>query len=134
MAVGAVIGGVAGGLAGKAAAEAFDPTVEDAYWRANHPSQPWVDRNLDYEADYAPAYRYGSQEYATRRGSWEDAESQLEKGWDDFKGGSRLKWEQAKDAVQAGWRRVERAISQDADTGDRSHPPADFESTAGDRC
>lgn len=122
-AVGAAVGGIAGGLIGKATAEAIDPTVEDAYWEANHPSQPWADRNLDYGTDYAPAYRYGSQEYVARRSSWEGSEADLQDGWDDFKGESRLKWEDAKDAVQAGWRRVERAIPPDAD---HHHPAPDY--------
>src|SRR5215207_7498638 len=54
-AVGAVIGAVAGGLAGKGAAEAIDPTAEDAYWRENHQTQPFA-RNRSYE-EYSPAYR-----------------------------------------------------------------------------
>src|SRR5688572_18850202 len=41
-AVGGAIGAVAGGLGGKAAAEAVNPTQEDAYWRSNYASRPYV--------------------------------------------------------------------------------------------
>src|SRR3954470_1818994 len=57
--VGAVIGAVAGGLAGKGAAEAVNPTAEDAYWRENHANRPYHDPNYSYDEDYRPAYEYG---------------------------------------------------------------------------
>src|SRR3954463_13774531 len=41
-AVGAVVGAVAGGLAGKGVAEAVNPTEEDAYWRDNYSTRPYV--------------------------------------------------------------------------------------------
>src|SRR5215207_5280110 len=50
-AVGAVIGAVAGGLAGKGAAEAIDPTAEDAYWRNEHAKRPYHDKNYTYDQD-----------------------------------------------------------------------------------
>ena len=115
VAVGTLVGGVAGGLAGKAGAEAFDPTEEDAYWRANHSSQPWADREFGYDVDYAPAYRYGADQYARRRSSWDEAEDDLRVEWEKVKGESRLKWEQAKQAVRAGWHRVETALPGDFD-------------------
>src|SRR5690606_23614384 len=55
-AVGLAAGAVAGGLAGKGAAEAVNPTAEDAYWRENYSTQPWAERNYTYE-DYQPAFR-----------------------------------------------------------------------------
>src|SRR2546430_1295573 len=54
--VGAVVGALAGGLAGKEITESIDPTVEDAYWRENYSSRPYVDQSTSYD-DYAPAYR-----------------------------------------------------------------------------
>src|ERR1044071_4578019 len=57
-AVGLAAGAIAGGLAGKGAAEAVNPTREDAYWRDNYSSQPWYDRNMNYD-DYSPAFRTG---------------------------------------------------------------------------
>src|SRR5436190_24133165 len=44
-AVGLAAGAIAGGFAGKEAAEAVNPTVEDAYWRENYSNEPWVERN-----------------------------------------------------------------------------------------
>src|SRR4051812_45662249 len=40
--VGGAIGAVAGGLAGKGAAEAVNPTIEDAYWRDNYKNRPYA--------------------------------------------------------------------------------------------
>ena len=51
--------------------------------------------------DYRPAYRYGTYargEYADRE--WDDRlAADLERGWDRFKGSSKLTWERAKHAV-----------------------------------
>jgi len=47
--VGAVVGSVAGGLAGKGAAEAVNPTAEDAYWRDNYKNQPYVEQGRTYD-------------------------------------------------------------------------------------
>src|SRR5438067_13433960 len=56
--VGAVIGAVAGGLAGKGAAEAVNPTAEDAYWRTNYANRPYYENAHTHDADYPPAYQY----------------------------------------------------------------------------
>src|SRR5690348_15169584 len=53
-AVGAVIGAVAGGYAGKGVAESIDPTAEDAYWRENYQSRPYVESGSTYD-EYRPA-------------------------------------------------------------------------------
>src|SRR6187549_3085303 len=71
--VGAVVGAVAGGLAGKGVAEAIDPTVEDAYWRENYSSRPYVEPGSSYD-DYAPAYQYGWESRSRFAGrSFDDA-------------------------------------------------------------
>jgi hypothetical protein len=105
--VGAVVGAVVGGYAGKAAAEAVDPTAEDAYWRENYRNRPYYDKNSTYE-DYSSAYRYGvtsSQQYPGKR--FDDVSSDLERGWEKTKGTSRLGWEKAKNATRDAWDRVE---------------------------
>ncbi|MBL8797282.1 MAG: hypothetical protein JNM56_25490, partial [Planctomycetia bacterium] len=56
--VGAIAGGVAGGLTGKGMAEAFDPTIEENYWRMHYQERPYVPPGASFD-DYAPAYRYG---------------------------------------------------------------------------
>ena len=119
-AVGAVVGAVAGGLAGKGVAEAINPTNEDAYWRENYKTRPYVTGDATYDDDSAPAYRYGWEsrtQYRDKR--FEDVESDLGRNWDRAKGRSRLGWERAKDATRDAWHRVERAIPGDADRDGR---------------
>jgi hypothetical protein len=108
-AVGLVVGGVVGGLAGKGAAEAVNPTAEEAYWRENYKSQPWVERTYSYD-DYGPAFQSGYQTYARHQGSgkkYEDIEPEMRRDWDRVKGKSRLEWDQARVASRAAWERVE---------------------------
>src|SRR5437870_3710004 len=107
-AVGAVVGAVAGGLAGKGVAEAVNPTEEDAYWRDNYSTRPYVQPGTTYD-EYSPAYRYGWESrsrYTGRR--FEDVENDLSRDWDRAKGKSRLDWEKAKAAARDAWDRVER--------------------------
>jgi len=115
---GAAIGAVAGGLAGKAVAEQVDPTVEDAYWRENYASRPYVGTGAVYE-DYGPAYRYGVDSYAGHGGRFEDAEPDLATGWERARGTSRLDWSDARHASRDAWSRlsdtIERAAPGDSD-------------------
>ena len=117
--VGAAAGAVIGGLAGKGVAEMIDPTVEEAYWRENYASRPYVDRRATFD-DYGPAYRYGVDAYGRYAGrTFEDAEPELMRDWDRAKGTSRLTWDNAKHATRDSWQRVsdsiERAIPGDSD-------------------
>ena len=121
-AVGAVVGAVAGGLAGKGVAEAVNPTAEESYWRENYTTRPYVTsgESYSYDEDYAPAYRYGWEsrtQHAGRR--YDDVETDLERGWDQAKGKSRLSWDRAKYATRDAWHRVERAMPGDADRDGR---------------
>ncbi len=56
--VGGVIGAVVGGLAGKAAAEAINPTAEEAHWRDNYTREPYYEQGRSFD-DYGPAYMHG---------------------------------------------------------------------------
>ncbi|MDQ6685231.1 MAG: hypothetical protein M3Z16_08890, partial [Pseudomonadota bacterium] len=97
---------VVGGLAGKGVAESIDPTREDAYWRENYRSRPYVGADASYD-DYGPAYGYGVNSYARHTGRrFDEVESDLSRGWDQAKGSSRLTWENAKGAVRDSWDRV----------------------------
>lgn len=120
-AIGLAAGAVAGGLAGKGAAEAVNPTVEDAYWRENYTNQPWAERTYTYD-DYQPAFRSGYEAYS-RYGvagkRYEDVEPELRSNWERTRGKSRLDWERAKSASRAAWHRVERALPGDADKDGR---------------
>jgi hypothetical protein len=117
--VGAVAGAVAGGLAGKAIAKSIDPTAEEAYWRENYSSRPYIPQGASYD-EYGPAYRYGVDAYGRYEGrSFEQAEPELLREWDRAKGTSRLTWENAKHAARDAWQRlsdfVERATPGDSD-------------------
>ena len=116
---GAAIGAVAGGYAGKAVEEQLDPTAEDAYWRENYRSRPYVERDADYEA-YRPAYQYGWESRSLHTGRrFEEVEPELERGWGERRTQSPLAWEKAKHATRDAWDRVERAIPGDADRDGR---------------
>ena len=116
-AAGIVGGAIVGGLAGKGVAEAVNPTVEEAYWRENHPRQ-WFGRNRPYE-DYSGAYRTGYEGYSrygnTR--SFEQCETDLQRDYEKNRGTSKLAWNEAKDAARAAWHKVhgrwERLIDYD---------------------
>lgn len=114
-AVGAVVGGVAGGLAGKSVAESIDPTAEEAYWEEHYRERPYYSDDVGFE-DYRPAYRQAFD--ARRRGTvqtFEDAEPQLERDWNQPPRKSRLEWAKAKHAARDAWDRLERAMPGDAD-------------------
>ena len=110
MLVGAGIGTIAGAAAGKGVAERMDPTGEAEYWRGEHANRPYVDKQYDYDSDYAPAYAYGNtvrEQHAGRQ--WDDSlEADVRSGWENAKDKSQLKWEQAKDAVRDAFDRSDR--------------------------
>jgi hypothetical protein len=108
--VGAGVGGThaAGGLAGKAVEETIDPTAEDAYWRNNYSTRPYVDQGADY-GRYQPAYRYGWESRGLHAGrKFDDVESDLSRGWQETKESAALGWEKAKHAARDAWERVDR--------------------------
>ncbi len=105
-AVGAAVGAIVGGLAGKSAAEAVDPTVEDAYWRDPFRSRPYAKAGSSFE-QYEPAYRYGVDSFSRHQGrSFEAAEVDLAGSWDQVRGSSSLDWEGARHATRDAWNRL----------------------------
>lgn len=118
-AVGAAVGAVAGALAGKGVANAVDPVAEDAYWRSNYSSRPYVSSGASYD-DYSPAYRQGVDAYSRYPDqSFDDVEPNLARDWGTTRGSSSLEWDKAKHAARDAWHRVgnavERAIPGDSD-------------------
>jgi len=112
-AVGAVVGAVAGGLAGKGAAEAIDPTVEDAYWRENYKNRPYAKNNPDYKT-LAPAYRFGWESRQKHQGKkFEEVEPNLRQDWETTARttGTSLDWNTAGAAARDAWNRVEEQAS-----------------------
>jgi len=104
--IGAAVGAVVGGLAGKGVAESIDPTREDAYWRENYESRPYVDAGSSYQ-DYGPAYGYGVTAFTRDpHREWDDVEAELSHGWENSRGKSSLGWARAKDATRDAWQRL----------------------------
>jgi len=117
--IGAAVGAIAGGLAGKGIAESIDPTIEDAYWRENYETRPYVDADRDYD-DYGPAYGYGVSAFQRYPDQTFDAvEPELGRDWGTTRGTSSLDWNDAKHATRDAWQRlsdtVERAVPGDSD-------------------
>jgi outer membrane lipoprotein SlyB len=118
-AVGLVAGAIAGGLAGKGVAETIDPTVEDAYWKANYSTRSYVDKGSPYET-YQPAYRTGYEGYSRYPGKqYDEVEPDLQRDYERARGTSNLSWEKAKKATRDAWHRVEKAMPGDADRDGR---------------
>lgn len=107
-AVGGAIGAVAGGLAGKGLAESVNPTTENTYWQREHKTRPYVRKDTPYE-HYEPAYRYGWEtasrpEFANR--SFDDAERDLERNWETYRGPSTTPWRDVREATRDSFERV----------------------------
>jgi hypothetical protein len=96
--------GAATGTTG--ATDIADWTTEDAYWRQNYSSRPYVRADRGYEY-YQPGYRYGFESARRFRGrDWNEVESDLRTGWDRFEYRAQSTWENVKDAVRDAWDRV----------------------------
>jgi uncharacterized protein (TIGR02284 family) len=104
-AVGGVVGAVVGGLAGKGAAEAVNPTAEEAYWRENYTREPYYQDGFAFD-EYAPAYRLGFNGRSRYVGEWDDVEPRFASDWSTANAGSTLAWPQAQHATRAAWTRV----------------------------
>ena len=102
----AAVGAVVGGLAGKGVAEKIDPTREDAYWRENYKTRPYIGQDDRYE-DYGPAYGYGVSAFTRYPDQdFDDVESDLSREWASARGTSTLGWDRARDATRDAWTRV----------------------------
>ncbi|MFS8136528.1 MAG: hypothetical protein ACMG50_00215 [Thermomonas sp.] len=105
--------------------DAFDRTdrtyrtyeATDAYHRDQHKNASHYKADYDYDADYRPAYRYGTYARASNPGrQWDDSlETELGSRWNESRGTSSMTWEHAKDAVKDAWHGVEHAMPGDAD-------------------
>ena len=112
--VGGAIGAVAGGIVGKGAAEAVNPTAEDAYWRENYKTRPYV-MGEAYDV-YQPAYRYGWEAQRRYEGKpFDTVEPELQADWEKQPHAKKLSWAKARQATLDAWHRVERVLPGDAD-------------------
>ena len=104
--IGAAFGAITGALGGDAVAASVDQIKEEAHWRENHATRPYVAAGAAY-ADYEPAYRYGLVWYQLNPGrDFDECEVELAIGWVDARGDSPLAWPRAKPAVREAWYRV----------------------------
>lgn len=110
--VGGTIGAIVGGAAGHAMAERVDPTGELEYWRGEWRSRSYADPALEFEHDYAPAFRFGIEQRNQATDptpAWSSAtESQLEGEWERARGQSALNWSKARAAVHDAWDHADR--------------------------
>lgn len=102
--IGGIVGGISGGIGGKVVGEMVDPSGEVEYWIAHHAAQSFVKNNSSY-ADYEPAYSTGYNNY-TPGESFEQAEPDLIKYYQDHSGDYHLSWEEARPAAKAAWDRL----------------------------
>ena len=95
---------VAAGLG--AVAETMDRDGEEAHWRMNYSSRPYVAKDASYD-DYGPACRYGVSSFGRNLGqSFDHAEADLSRGWNAARGKSTLAWDHAKLATRDAWDRL----------------------------
>ncbi|MBL9147675.1 MAG: hypothetical protein JNM94_03185 [Phycisphaerae bacterium] len=123
--VGAAAGAVAGGLGGKAVAEAIDPTVEAEYWRETYRTRPYVTDAEPYSV-FEPAYRFGWESRSRMLKddlTFEEAESDLSRQWEEFKDKTALSWERARHAVRDAWDRLSLQRAENEGMG-TNRPPA----------
>ncbi|HEX7810874.1 MAG TPA: hypothetical protein VF460_03110 [Burkholderiales bacterium] len=115
--VGAAVGAVAGGLVGKGAAEAIDPTVEEAYWKEHYATEPYYKPGRTYK-DYAPAYRAGYEGRTRHRArTFDEVERDLEIEYNKRRAENGPLWEESRAPARAAWDRVERIIPSEAGHG-----------------
>ena len=84
-----------------------DPTVEEAYWRAQYMREPYFERGYSFE-DYYPAYRTGWEGRIRYHGrTFEDAERELARDYQRNRGNSLLDWRRNRHAARAAWERLD---------------------------
>ena len=89
------------------AAPAIDPTVEEAYWRAQYTREPYYERGYTFD-DYYPAYRTGWEGRARYQGrTYEQVERELQREYQRNRGSSQLEWARNRHAVRAAWERFD---------------------------
>lgn len=92
-----------GGVLGTSA---FDPTMEDKYWRERHTGQ-WYAKNRPYD-EFQGAYRTGYEgcnKFSGEGRGFDECETELRQEYERNKGKSNLSWEEARHAARAAWQR-----------------------------
>lgn len=105
--IGVAVGAVAGGLAGKSAAESFNPTAEEKFWKETYLREPYYVHGRNYEY-YAPGFRAGWEGRVKHSGrSFDDAEAELKASYNVDKGELDPTWQDVRPAARAAWDRVD---------------------------
>lgn len=113
--IGLAVGAIAGGLAGKAVAEQVDPTAEEAYWRDNYASRPYVKKGDQYDV-YGHAYSTGYENFHRYNGKkFDDVEKDLQQDYEKRSGTTGLSWDKARHATRDAWQRAEDFMPGDVD-------------------
>jgi hypothetical protein len=87
-----------------------DPEKEAAYWREQHPKQPYA-ANSSYE-QFEHAYRTGYNSFLQHRGKkFEEIEGEIALNYEKAKPGSALPWDTVRPAVNLVWERMTGVIS-----------------------
>lgn len=106
--IGATVGAVSGGLAGSSAAEAFNPTAEEKFWRETFVREPYYLQGRSFEY-YAPAFRAGWEGRVRHDGrSFEQAEAQLKMEYDIARSELDPQWHEVRAAARSAWDHVDR--------------------------
>ena len=87
-----------------------DPQKEAAYWRKQHPKQPYA-KNSSYD-QFEHAYRTGYNSFLKYPGKkFVDVEDAVALDYEQAKPGSALPWDTVRPAVNAVWERMAGIIS-----------------------
>jgi hypothetical protein len=109
-----------GKQSGSSTGSGADWKSEEAYWREQHGTQPYADKNRSYQ-DYAAAYRVaveGAGKYAGR--DYDEVEQSLATDYERAEPGSGLPWDTVRPAAKAAWDRLSGVIGpRDSDRGIR---------------
>lgn len=111
--VGAVVGAIAGGAVGHEAAESYNPTAEEIYWREYYVQEPYYAKEKGYEY-YGDGFRTGWEGRARHRGRrFEDVENELRASYEKVKGAGAAEWAHARMAARSAWQRVDHSWTRD---------------------
>ena len=88
----------------------MDPEKEAAYWREQHPKQPYA-KNYSYE-QFEHAYRTGYHSFLKHPGrKLEEVEDSLAADYEEAKPSSALPWDTVRPAVSSVWERMTGVLS-----------------------
>ena len=89
--------------------------TEGSYWREQFSSEPYVAEGEHYQ-DYEAAFRTGYEGRAQYAGQkFDDVEGNLQRDWEQNRGGSKIGWNKASRACRAAWDRADQMLAPSTD-------------------